>query len=157
MPAFKPIQRGSWGLEVGEPLHLPSTHPDLEMRNHQDPDLSEKDINLRVDWQTLRRLPLSGAVVFNFKALFTPMTEFKDEPYIPTLVLKILNEGKENIMKYKGTWHVEHIVKPKLREYEDYQVKNGLMKKDWEPTTLDENPFFVGWEEKWQKQQQQLS
>ncbi|GJC93337.1 mannosyl transferase [Colletotrichum higginsianum] len=149
MTTNKPIQRGSWGLEMGQPLFLPSEHPGFAHRECQDPDLRPEDVYLRVDWQTLRRLPLSGAVVFNFKALFTPLTEFKDEPYIPSLVLKVLNEGKENIIKYKGTWHVEHVAKPTLRAYEEHQVENGLIERDWDVHTLPEAPFFRGWERKW--------
>ncbi|CAM1501468.1 Fc.00g034520.m01.CDS01 [Cosmosporella sp. VM-42] len=152
MPTFKPIQRGSWGLEMGQPLYLPSDHPDFSHRETQDPSLRPEDINLRVDWQTLRRLPLSGAVVFNFKALFTPLTEFQNEPYIPSLVLKILNEGKESLMKYKGTWHVEHVVKPTLKEYERRQIEQGLVESDWNHQTLAEAPFFPGWETKWTSQ-----
>ncbi|OHF01688.1 hypothetical protein CORC01_02879 [Colletotrichum orchidophilum] len=149
IPTNKPIQRGSWGLEMGQPLYLPSEHPDFSHRERQNPSLQPEDVYLRVDWQTMRRLPLSGGVVFNFKALFTPLTEFKDEPYIPSLVLKVLNEGKESLLKYKGTWHVEHVVKPTLKEYEKYQVENGLIEEDWEPHTLAEAPFFKGWEKKW--------
>jgi hypothetical protein len=149
MPANYPIQRGSWGLEAGQPLFLPADHPDWSHRETQSPSLKPEDLHLRVDWQTLRRLPLSGGIVFNFKALFTPVSEFKDEPYIPSIVLKILNEGKENLMKYKGTWHVEHVAKPTLAEYERWQIEQGLIERDWNVTTLDENPFFRGWERKW--------
>lgn len=149
MPTEKPIQRGSWGLEVGQPLYIPAEHPDFTHRSAQDPDLKPEDVYLRVDWQTLRRLPLSGAVVFNFKALFTPLSEFKNEPYIPSLVLKVLDEGKENILKYKGTWHVEHVAKPALREYEKFQVETGMIEKDWCVQTLPEAPFFRDWEKKW--------
>lgn len=148
MPVSKPIQRGSWGLEVGRPLFIPADHPDFEEREKQNPTLTADDVYLRVDWQTLRRLPLSGAIVFNFKALFTPLTEFKDEPCVPSLVLKVLNEGKDNIMKYKGTWHVEHVAKPTLREYEQFQISTGLMEADWEPHSLPDSPFFKGWERK---------
>lgn len=151
MKTSSPIQRSSWGLEIGQPLYLPSDHPDWAHRESQNPSLRPEDIYLRVDWQTLRRLPLSGAVIFNFKALFTPLTEFRDEPYVPSLLLKVLNEGKESIMKYKGTWHVEHVAKPTLAEYERFQIKKGLIEKDWEPRTLDESPFYPGWEEKWMK------
>ncbi|PHH86151.1 hypothetical protein CDD83_10651 [Cordyceps sp. RAO-2017] len=148
MAAPNPIQRASWGLEVGQPLYLPSTHDDFLAREHQNPDLGPEDVFLRVDWQTLRRLPLSGAVLFNFKALFTPISEFRDEPYVPSLLLKVLNEGKENIMKYKGTWHVEHVAKPTLEAYERFQIEQGLMTGQWEAKTLDENPFFPGWKQK---------
>ncbi|KAK1981909.1 hypothetical protein LZ30DRAFT_718935 [Colletotrichum cereale] len=149
MPTDKPIQRGSWGLEMGQPLFLPSEDPAFAHREYQNPSLKPEDIYLRVDWQTLRRLPLSGAVVFNFKALFIPLNEFKTEPYIPSIVLKVLQEGKEKILKYKGVWHVEHVAKPALREFERYQIEKGLIERNWEPHTLPESPFFRGWETKW--------
>lgn len=56
-------------------------------------------------------------------------------------------------MKYKNTWHVEHVAKPALEEYEKEQKERGVCEKDWEPKTLDESPFFEGWEEKWHRQQ----
>ena len=149
MPTSKPIQRGSWGLERGQPLYLPGDHPDFAHREVQDQKLRPEDIHLRVDWQTLRRLPLSGGIVFNFKALFTPMSEFRDEPYIPSIVLKVINEAKPSLLKYKGSWHVEHVAKPALEEYEQFQIREGLIKPDWEVRTLDEYPFFSGWERKW--------
>ncbi|KAJ9613153.1 hypothetical protein H2200_003094 [Cladophialophora chaetospira] len=153
MPAQKPIQRGSWGLEVDQPLYMPPGDPHEKYRDFQSPDLDLSQIHLRVDWQTLRRLPLSGGIVFNFKAVFTPITEFRDEPYIPSLVLKVLKEGKENLMKYKNTWHVEHIAIPALEEYEREQKAKGIAEKDWQCHTLDESPYFPGWREKWTGQQ----
>lgn len=123
------------------------------LRSIQDPTHDISRCNLRVDWQTLRRLPLSGAIVFNFKALFTPVAEFKDEPYVPSLLLKVLKEGKRSLMEYKGTWHTEHVVIPALEHYEKDQVENGVIEKDWVPHTLDQSPFFPGWEEKWHMKQ----
>ncbi|KND90844.1 hypothetical protein TOPH_04658 [Tolypocladium ophioglossoides CBS 100239] len=145
MPAPSPIQRGSWGLEIGQPLFLPTDHADWSHRDSQNPSLRPDDLFLRVDWQTLRRLPLSGGIVFNFKALFTPLTQFQHEPYVPLLVLKILSEGEEGIMRYKGTWHVEHIARPALEEYARAQLERGLVEKDWTERTLDEYPFFPGY------------
>ncbi|KAI1341290.1 alpha-1,2-mannosyltransferase [Xylariaceae sp. FL0016] len=153
MPASKPIQRGSWGLEVDQPLYMPPGDPHESYRERQDESLTRSRLHLRVDWQTLRRLPLSGAIVFNFKALFTPIAEFRDEPYIPSLMLKVLREGKENLMKYKNTWHTEHVAIPALEEYEKEQKERGLVEEDWEPKTLEESPWFPGWEKKWHAQQ----
>jgi hypothetical protein len=116
-------------------------------------DLSLDRCHLRVDWQTLRRLPLSGAVVFNFKALFTPVEEFRDEPYVPGLLLKVLNGGKKNLMDYKNSWHTEHVVKPALEEYHREQIGKGLIEGNWEPKTLDESPWFPNWKEKWHRKQ----
>lgn len=152
-PVDKPIQRGSWGLEIDRPLFMPPYDPHEALRDAQDPTHTLDRCHLRVDWQTLRRLPLSGAVVFNFKALFTPVTEFRDEPYIPSLILKVLRHGKRNLMEYKSTWHTEHIVIPALEAYEREQIAQGIIEEGWEPHTLAESPFFPGWEEKWRRQQ----
>ena len=151
-PTDKAIQRGSWGLEIDEPLFMPPGDPHEKLREVQNPEHTIDRCHLRVDWQTLRRLPLSGAVVFNFKAVFTPVTEFRTEPYIPTLVLKVLREGKKSYMEYKNTWHTEHVVIPAMEEYEREQKEKGLMEEIWEPHTLEESPFFPGWEEKWHVQ-----
>ncbi|THY80337.1 hypothetical protein D6C93_09957 [Aureobasidium pullulans] len=153
LPTDKPIQRGSWGLEIDEPLFMPPSHPHLLLRNTQDPSLPLSRTNLRVDWQTLRRLPLSGAVVFNFKCLFTPVTCFAEEAYIPSLLLKVIREGKRELMEYKGTWHTEHVVVPALEEMEREQRRKGVVEEGWEVQTLDEYPYFPGWEGRWRKQQ----
>lgn len=151
MPTNAPIQRGSWGLSQGQPLYMPGdiSQASLKHREGLNPNLQPENIFLRTDWQTLRRLPLSGAIVFSFKVLFTPITEFEDEPYIPSLLLTILNVGKQSLMVHKGTRHVEHIAKPLLERYRQSQVKKGLVPQDWKPQTLDESPFFPGWERKW--------
>ncbi|KAJ6500454.1 hypothetical protein C8R45DRAFT_819765 [Mycena sanguinolenta] len=148
MKVDKPIQRGSWGIEVGQPLFLQEDDPDFRVPV---PDLKLSDLHLRVDWQTLRRqvvLPRSRAIVFNFKALFTPITDFRTEPYIPKLLLKILRDGKPSFMEYKAFSHVEHIVIPALEEWAKEQEAEGCVPPDWKERTLAEDPFFPGWESK---------
>ncbi|RDW84968.1 hypothetical protein BP6252_02558 [Coleophoma cylindrospora] len=159
MPTNTPIQRGSWGLEVGTPLFMPPGDPHEKLRGFQKEDLKIEDCYLRVDWQTLRRLPLSAGIVFNFTALFTPVQEFRDERYVPSIVKKILTEGKKSLMEYKNTWHVEHVVIPKLEAYEQEQMAKGWMGPEsegemgWKVATLEEYPYFPGWEDKWHRQQ----
>jgi len=145
MPVNRPIQRGSWGIEVGQPLFSQEDDPDFRVAP---PDLEISDIHLRVDWQTLRRLPKSRAIVFNFKALFTPIQEFREERYIPKLLLKILRDGKPSFMEYKSFSVVEHRVLPALEEWAKEQEEKGWVPVDWKERTLDEDPFFPGWEEK---------
>lgn len=132
---------------------MPPKDPHAAYRLSQIPDLPLSRIHLRVDWQTLRRLPLSGAIIFNFKALFTPLTHLRREPYIPALLATILKGGKESIMRYKDTWHVEHVAIPKLEEWAQEQVDEGLVEKEWEVRTLAESPWFPGWEKMWREEQ----
>ncbi|KAI4246173.1 MAG: hypothetical protein L6R40_002126 [Gallowayella cf. fulva] len=155
LPTSRPIQRGSWGLEVDTPLFMPPGDPHEKLRESQLPEaeLPLSRIHLRVDWQTLRRLPLSGAIIFNFKALFTPVEEFREEPYIPALLTTILHHGKPSIMAYKNTWHVEHVVLPALQRWMKEQEERGLVPRGWDVGTLQEAPFFPGWEEVWRGRQ----
>ncbi|GAW13954.1 hypothetical protein ANO14919_033460 [Xylariales sp. No.14919] len=153
MPTNKPIQRGSWSPEIDQPLYMPPGDPHGSYRHSQDESITRSRLHLRVDWQTLRRAPLSGSIVFNFKALFTPIEELRDEAYVPSLLLKVLRHGKENLKVYKNTWHTEHITIPTLEEYELEQKELGLVGKDWDVQTLDESPWFPQWEEKWHSQQ----
>jgi hypothetical protein len=81
-----------------------------------------------------------------------PVAEFRDEPYIPSLVLKVINEGKENLMKYKNMWHAEHVVKPALEQYEKEQLEQGVIDEGWQVHTLEGSPFFPVWEDKWKGQ-----
>ncbi|KAG6850376.1 hypothetical protein C0991_010455 [Blastosporella zonata] len=145
MSCDKPIQRGSWGLEIGKLLFAPPNHPHHDLRASQLSSLELEDIYLRVDWQILRRLPVSRAIIFNYKALFTPFVDLRSEPYIPRLVARIIRDGKKEIMKYKGTWHVEHKVLPALDEWAKEQEEQEIVPKDWSERTLDEDPFFPGW------------
>ncbi|KAJ7470323.1 hypothetical protein FB451DRAFT_332890 [Mycena latifolia] len=150
MPTDKPIQRGSWGLEVGQPLFAQEDDPEFKLSREPKapPGLDTSDIHLRVDWQTLRRLPRSRAIVFNFKALFTPIQEFREEPYIPKLLLKILRDGKPSFMQYKAFYHVEDKVLPALQEWAKEQEDKGWVPVDWKERTLPEDPFFPGWQAK---------
>jgi hypothetical protein len=148
LPTDKPIQRGSWGICTDEPLF--TTSPPSTT---QDPSLTLSQTNLRVDWQTLRRLPLSGAVVFNFKCLFTPVSSLSDEAYIPGLVARILKEGKRELMEYKGTRGVEHVVVTALEGMEALQKERGVVEEGWEVKTLEDYPWFPGWEGTWRGEQ----
>ncbi|KAI6043061.1 hypothetical protein EDC04DRAFT_2866437 [Pisolithus marmoratus] len=109
----KPIQRGSWGLEVGELHFVQANSPEWHNRN----------------------------------PLFTPIADFRREPYIPRLLLKVLREGKKSIMEYKGSWHTEHKAIPALEEWAREQEEKGWVPSDWKERTLDEHPFYPGWKD----------
>lgn len=132
---------------------MPLGDPHERHRDYQLEIMREEDITFRVDWQRLRRLPLSGALVFVNRAVFTRLPKFRSEPYIPSLCLRILDQGKENIMKYKNSWHVEHVAKPALRRYIREQEEKGLIEKHWDPITLPESPYFPGALEEWHSDQ----
>ncbi|GAB1320985.1 Putative alpha-mannosyltransferase [Madurella fahalii] len=159
-----PVMRCSWSLEDGEVLFASPEAEAEEGREWRrgrfvggrEDELGVEDIRLRCDAQTLRRLPISGAVAFNFKATFTRLEELRDEAFVPALLHKVLTEGKGEMVEYKVEKHVKKVAVKALEEWAAEQVEDGLVPADWEVGTLDESPFFPGWEEKWRRQQQGL-
>lgn len=150
MPTDRPIQRCAWFVEDWQPLFVtPSEYALNAGTRHQGESVGIDQCYLRCDWQTLRRLPLSGAVVFNFKAVFTPMTELRDEPYVPSLALKQITEGKPLITSGKVHQHIRPTVLKALEDWKNEQIETGLIPSDWEEATLAESPFYPGWEERW--------
>lgn len=154
MPTDRPIQRGAWFVEDWKPLFVtPEEYAANAGTRHQGEPVGIDQCNLRVDWQTLRRLPLSGAIVFNFKAIFTPLTELRDEPYIPHVLYKQITEGKLDITQPKVHEHIRPVVVEALDAWKKEQVASGVVPADWSEETLKESPFFPGWEERWMQKQ----
>ncbi|KAM7210510.1 Protein of unknown function (DUF3445) domain containing protein [Rhypophila decipiens] len=151
-----PVMRCSWSLEDWEVMF---TTPEIQPNWTRSafaacPEkLTYKDIRLRCDAQTLRRLPISGAVVFNFKVVITPLDELREEPYIPRLLYTILEGGKENLIEYKCHPNVRRVAMETLKIWAEEQEERGIVERDWEVGTLEESPFFKGWREKWATQQ----
>jgi hypothetical protein len=156
MPVDQPIQRCSWSVEDYAPLFSsPEVVPDWKRSAFaaNPEELRVQDLRLRCDWQTLRRFPLSGAIAFNFKAVFSPFTDLGEEPYVPALLLKVLREGKENLVTYKCMEHVRKVAIDALDTWAKEQTEAGVVPEDWEVSTLDESPFFPGWEDIWRARQ----
>lgn len=146
LPADTPVQRGSWGIEDWEAFFCPADRPRSAFA--ADPAAcTAADLRLRCDWQTLRRLPVSGAVIFNFKAVFTPLAALAAEPRVPALLLRVLTAGRRELVDYKCERHVERLAVAQLREWADRQAEDGLVPADWEPATLEQHPYFPGWQD----------
>jgi hypothetical protein len=154
LPTDSPIQRGSWAFELDQPLYMApeNAHPSIDGISATE---ALERIHFRVDWQTLRRMPVSGAIAFNFKAVFTPLKQLRNEPFLPALALKVLTEGKSDLLAYKGVQRTKDVVIPTLREFAAEQVEKGVVPVDWDVCTLEESPFFPGWKEQWLKNQKE--
>ncbi|TLS26124.1 hypothetical protein PpBr36_04783 [Pyricularia pennisetigena] len=172
LPTDKPIQRCSWTLEDCAPLFSSPGAVAAAQAGEQDDggeggggggwsrcavpeqDLKLEDVQLRCDWQTLRRLPCSGAVAFNFKAVFTPLSRLRTEPFVPALLATVLRAGRPAlVVPHKAVAHVRELVLPALDRWAEEQVEGGVVPRGWEAATLDEHPFYPGWEERWRAEQ----
>jgi len=59
-------------------------------------------LRLRVERQTLRRLPKSGAVVFTIRTYIVPIEEVVKEPGVPERLASAIKSWGKDIAEYKG-------------------------------------------------------
>ncbi|KAK4223955.1 hypothetical protein QBC38DRAFT_486521 [Podospora fimiseda] len=107
----KRVKRVNWGIQTHSSLYSPSTnhiHPSDESYTESTPEeIDINSCNLRVELQSLMRLPDSKALLFSFKTFLYPLTELKriSETEAKELADAIdgLSEGNVPLMKvYKG-------------------------------------------------------
>jgi len=94
---------------------------------HNAPDtLDMSKMQLRVERQTLRRLPKTGAIAFMVHPYMYPMAEVAKEPYVPGKLAEAIRSWKGDIAVYKG----KEKFGPQLLEFLDkahqQQLENGL-------------------------------
>ena len=65
----RPIWRINWGLSNHAALFQPETPPAT-------PDMDPGDLWFRVEWQTLRRLPVTGAMLFTIRTYVEKLSDF---------------------------------------------------------------------------------
>lgn len=144
LDASNPVERASWymtwdhKLKINNIYQLPKFVPNLEAdMKSTDP----RQFNVRVERQTLRRLPRSKAIIFTNHPIFYSIDEMKDEPNVPSLLKKILYEGPEKIIKYKNFDFLRDHVCGYLDELIQRQKDLGLIDDNTPLKTLPTYPF----------------
>ncbi|ODV96382.1 hypothetical protein PACTADRAFT_75520 [Pachysolen tannophilus NRRL Y-2460] len=134
------VERASWYISWDHKLLCNNVYA-LKEGEKVDSDVAPDQFNVRVERQTLRRLPKSQAIIFTNHPVFYSIDEMKDEPLIPSLIKKIIYEAPEGISKYKNFESFrDHIVKY-LDGLIERQIELGLIKEDTPIKTLPSYPF----------------
>lgn len=139
-----PVERALWyiswdhKLKVNNVYQTPETAPELAADvKATDP----RDFNVRVERQTLRRLPKSDTIIFTNHPIFYSLEEMQDEPMVPQLLRKIIYEAPESIIKYKNFELLRDHISGYLDSLIERQVQNGIVEKDEPVKTLPTYPF----------------
>lgn len=96
----RPVQRLNWSLVDTDRLYLPPSHRTDPVRLGID-DVGEC-LYLRVERQTLRRLPISGDVVFGIRTHVTPLKDVIDTPEAADALIQRLHELPDPMRVYKN-------------------------------------------------------
>jgi hypothetical protein len=95
----RPVWRANWTFTEKPDLHQPG-------RREVDPLLDSANAGgrlwLRIERQTLRRLPASRAVVFGIRSLVRPLSEIAREPGVAAALAARLREMEPAMAAYKG-------------------------------------------------------
>jgi hypothetical protein len=101
----KPVQRLNWSLVDTDALFLPPAHRTEPVRLDKE-DVAER-VRLRVERQTLRRLPDSRAVVFGIRTHVTPLDRAIDTKEAAEALLARLHELPGPMQAYKNLLQVK--------------------------------------------------
>ena len=140
MKAPDMVERASWYISWDHKLLLINVYA-LKEGDKVQSDVQPTEFNVRVERQTLRRLPKSQAIIFTNHPVFYSIEEMKDEPLVPSLIRKIIYEAPEGICKYKNFASFRDHILPYLTNLVDRQVELGLIEKDTPVKTLPTYPF----------------
>lgn len=134
------VERASWYISWDHKLLLNNVYA-LKEGDKVDEDVLPTEFNVRVERQTLRRLPKSKAIIFTNHPVFYSIEEMKDEPLVPSLIRKIIFEAPEGICKYKNFESFRDHILPYLNSLIERQINLGLITEDTPVKTLSTYPF----------------
>jgi hypothetical protein len=98
----KPVWRLNWSLLDEPQLFQPGGHHRVEPVDGLDAATAGHVIHLRVERQTLRVLPRTGAVVFTIRSYHHPLAAFGDRPDVLARLAASLRRMPEDMGRYKS-------------------------------------------------------
>lgn len=134
-----PVERATWYMTWDHELYCSKIYhvaPGAAM-----PPVLANKLVVRVERQTLRRLPKSQAIIFTNHPLFYSLDEMQDEPMVPSLLKKIFLEGPDKIIKSKRLDTLQPQVVPYLEKLIQRQLDLGIITPDQPVKTLPTYPF----------------
>jgi hypothetical protein len=98
----KPVWRLNWSLTDDPALHQPTGHSRPDVNGDIDGESAGTRIFLRVERQTLLRLPDSGAICFGIRIHQNPLRDLEDEPENAARLAAAVRELPDEVLYYKS-------------------------------------------------------
>ncbi|TFY60904.1 hypothetical protein EVJ58_g4856 [Rhodofomes roseus] len=121
----RPFERCSWWIADDRELFWHNI-----ISNDVREDMHPKDLFLRFDHQTFRKLPKTKGIMFGVHPVLKRMQDLADNPLVPALLAKIHTDSDETLMKYKSVAKYQHKLIPYLQELTEQQIAKGLIKRE---------------------------
>jgi len=104
------LERRNWTILNSDALHTPSSAPIRARIGEIDPTAAGRALHLRVERQTLRRLPRTGGALFTIRVWLAPLGSLAEEP--------------ERLAAFAQAWRT---ATPALRAYKRFDLYDPLV------------------------------
>jgi hypothetical protein len=104
------LERRNWTVLNSAELHTPSSVPIRARIGEIDPALAGRTLSLRVERQTLRRLPKTGGALFTIRVWLAPLESLEADP--------------ARLAAFARAWRAAH---PDLRAYKRFDLYDELV------------------------------
>ncbi|KAL6305167.1 hypothetical protein BKA93DRAFT_234589 [Sparassis latifolia] len=121
----KPFERSSWMIVDDRSLfwHNIASAPVPDT-------LHPKDLFLRVDHQTFRKLRRTGGIMFGVHPVLKRIGTLADSPLVPAMLAKLHTESDKALLDYKLVKKYNPILLPYLQEVTEQQIARGLIREE---------------------------
>jgi hypothetical protein len=106
------LERRNWSLVSSPDLYAPDPGPMRAAIPDIDPDSAANALFARVERQTLRKLPQTGAVVFTIRVWIDPLSAIAADP--------------ERLARFARAWRTAH---PDFRAYKQLNLYDALVSR----------------------------
>lgn len=138
----EPVERATWNISWDHNLRTMEVYKIPKYQESGEIDLPDPaEFMLRIDRQSLRRLPKSRAIIFTNHPLMYSLDEMKDEPLVPSLMHKMLFGGPKDILSYKNFPIFRDHIEEYLQSLINRQIELGLIDENTPVKTLPTYPF----------------
>lgn len=140
MKVNEPVERASWYVSWDYNLDVSHVYND----KHTEETVRQvpyENFVVRVERQTLRRLPKSRAIIFTNHPVYYKICDMKDEPFVPSIIKKVMFEAPEDIIKYKNYPMIRDYLVVYLDQLIERQIEMGIIKRDDPIRTSPNYPF----------------
>jgi len=104
------MQRRNWTVLNSDALHLPRSAPVRALIPQIDPAAAAERLFIRVERQTVRRLPDTGAVLFTIRVWRHPLSALRAFPDRLAAFASAWRGVSEDFRAYKGLAHYDALV-----------------------------------------------
>ena len=110
------LERRNWTLLNSDALHTPSSAPIRARIGEVDPAQAGAALNLRVERQTLRRLPRTGGALFTIRVWLAPLDSLRNDPDRLDAFARAWRAATPELRAYKRFDLYDHLVEGFLRQ-----------------------------------------